>query len=161
LKERTTPERLEGGRETPVARQRYELYKLANEQLKAAYEAGFFIECVSICESIIADRLEARIQYLQRGTDKPSNLDALGRLLKQLDALEDGSQMELTAAYQSIREWTKARNETIHQFVKVTSQNEHLDGTQRLKQSKLTAQQGVVLMRKISSLVRKYNDWKS
>lgn len=104
MKERTAPERLKGGRGTAVARQRYEIYKLANEQLKKAYDAGCYIECVSICESIIADRLEARIQFLRRGTNKPSNLDALARLLKQLDALEDSSQIELAAAYQSIRE---------------------------------------------------------
>jgi hypothetical protein len=153
------PKRLVGGEGTSVARQRYDLYKLANEQLKAAYEAGFYIECVSICESIISDRIEARLQFLRRGTNKPSHIDSLGRLLKQVTDIEPEDQIELRAAYVSIREWGNARNETIHQFVKVTDQNPLADPKERIQQAKTAARQGVRLMRRISALVRKHNSW--
>lgn len=154
------PKRLAGGEGTAIARQRYDLYKLANEQLKKAYEAGFFIECVSICESIISDRIEARLQYLRRGTDKPSRIDSLGRLLKQVEDIESEDQIELRAAYVSIREWGNARNETIHQFVKVTDRNQKSNGDDRIRQAKAAAREGIQLMKKISALVRKYNKWK-
>lgn len=142
-----------------VARQRYELYKLANEQLNSAYEAGFYIECVSICESIIADRIEARLQFLRRGTDKRSHIDSLGRLLKQIEDIEANDQADLREVYQAIREWLKARNATIHQFVKVTEGNQQFDGEGRMKQAKTAARDGKVLMKLISKLVKKHNKW--
>lgn len=151
--------RLTGGQGTAIARQRYGLYKLANEQLKAAYEAEFYIECVSICESIISDRIEARLQFLRRGTDKPSHIDSLGRLLKQVTDIEPEDQVELRAAYASIQEWGNARNKTIHQFVKVTDQNQDLDGKGRVRNAKTAARDGIRLMKMISALVRKHNKW--
>jgi hypothetical protein len=151
--------RLTGGQGTAIAQQRYGLYKLANEQLKVAYEAGFYIECVSICESIISDRIEARLQFLRRDTDKPSHIDSLGRLLKQVTDIEPEDQIELRAAYVSIREWGNARNETIHQFVKVTDQNQGLDGKGRIRNAKTAARNGIRLMKMISTLVRKHNKW--
>jgi hypothetical protein len=153
------PKRLVGGEGTSVARQRYDLYKLANEQLKAAYEAGFYIECVSICESIISDRIEARLQFLRRATDKPSQIDSLGRLLKQVEDIESEDQTELRAAYVSTREWGRARNETIHQFVKVTDQNHQSSCDDRAQQARAAARNGIRLMRKVSALVRKHNRW--
>jgi hypothetical protein len=156
---RTHPKRLEGGQNTTVAHQRYKLYRLAIEQLKSAYTGGFYIECVSICESIISDRIEARLQFLRRGTDKPSHIDSLGRLLKQVTDIEPEDQVELRAAYASIREWGNARNETIHQFVKVTDQNHRADGKDRARQAKAAARSGMRLMRKVSALVRKHNRW--
>jgi hypothetical protein len=156
---RAPSQRLEGGKDTTVARLRYELYRSANEQFKAAFEAGFYIECVSICESIISDRIEARLQFLRRGTNKPSHIDSLGRLLKQVTDIEPEDQIELRAAYVSIREWGNARNETIHQFVKVTDQNPLANPKERIQQAKTAARQGVRLMRRISALVRKHNSW--
>jgi hypothetical protein len=153
------PKRLLGGEGTAVARQRYDLYKLANEQLKAAYEAGFYIECVAICESIISDRIEARLQLLRRGTDKPSHIDSLGRLLKQIEDIESEDQTELRAAYVSIREWGNARNATIHQFVKVSDQNHQADAKDRIRQAKTAARDGKILMKLISKLVKKHNKW--
>jgi hypothetical protein len=153
------PKRLVGGKGTSVARQRYDLYRLANEQLKAAYEAGFYIECVSICESIISDRIEARIQFLRRATDKPSHIDSLGRLLKQVEDIESEDQTELRAAYVAIREWGNARNETIHQFVKVTDQNNQADAKDRIQQAKIAARDGRNLMRLIAQLIKKQNKW--
>jgi hypothetical protein len=155
----TPPQRLEGGRGTTVARQRYELYRSANEQFKAAFEAGFYIECVSICESIISDRIEARLQFLRRNTDKPSHIDSLGRLLKQVTDIEPEDQIELRAAYALIRDWGSARNETIHQFVKVTDQNHRANAKNRTRKAKTAARDGKALMKLISKLVRKHNKW--
>lgn len=156
---RTPAQRLEGGKGTTVARQRYELYRTANEQFKAAFEAGFYIECVSICESIISDRIEARLQFLRRGTEKPSHIDSLGRLLKQVEDIEPEDQIELRTAYASIREWGNARNETIHQFVKVTDQNRLANAKDRTRKAKTAARDGKALMKLISKLVKKHNRW--
>lgn len=152
-------QRLRGGKGTAVAQQRYDLYKLANEQLKAAYKAGFYIECVSICESIIADRMEARLQFLRRDTEKPPYVASLGSLLKQVEDTRAEVQSDLIEAYEAIREWSKARNATIHQFVKVTDRNQQLNGDGRIQQAKTAARDGIRLMRKISALVRKHNKW--
>jgi hypothetical protein len=152
-------QRLKGGKGTAVARQRYDLYKLANEQLKAAYDAGFYIECVSICESIIADRIEARLQFLRRDTEKPPYVASLGSLLKQVEDTRAEDKRDLIEAYDAIREWSKARNATIHQFVKVTDRNQQSNGDDRIRQARAAARNGIRLMRKVSALIRKYNKW--
>ncbi len=153
--------RLSGGRGTDVARQRYALYRVANERLKAAYEAGFFIECVTICESIISDRLEARLQFLTRKTTKLAPVLSLGYTLAAIKKPGVETEAELIAVYGAVSVWAEDRNRVVHQFVKRTSNDEVLSPEERIKDGMKTAQKGLALMRKISALVRKYNKWEN
>lgn len=156
---RQQPKRLEGGKGTNTSLQRRELYRLANEQLNAAYNNGFYIECVSICESIIADRLEARLQFLRRKTDQPTRISEVGKLLNQLGHIEPSESLDLLVTYEQIRAWSSSRNEVIHQFVKITENNFRLTPKARERRSAKAARDGRVLMRKIASLVRKHNKY--
>lgn len=153
--------RLSGGRGTDVARQRYALYRVANERLKAAYEAGFYIECVSICESIISDRMEARLQFLTRKTTKLSPVLSLGYTLAAIKKPGLETEADLIAVYEAVSVWAEDRNRVVHQFVKRTANDEVLSPEERIKDGMKTAQKGLVLMRKISALVRKYNKWET
>ena len=56
--------RADGGPENSNGEKRRELYSKAIRKAKSAHKNRFFIEAISIWESIIADRLEARRQYL-------------------------------------------------------------------------------------------------
>jgi flagellar capping protein FliD len=79
--------------------------------------------------------------------------------LKQVEDIEADDQVDLREVYQAVREWLKARNATIHQFVKVTEGNQQFDGESRMKQAKTAARDGMKLMRSISALIRKHNKW--
>ncbi len=156
---RQQPKRVPGGRGTKTAIQRHDLYRLANEQLKSAYAGGFYIECVSICESIIADRLESRLQFLRRETEQPTRISEIGKLLNQLGHIELPESLDLLATYEKIRVWSSARNEVIHQFVKITEKNQRLTPKGRARRAAKAARDGKSLMRQVSLLVRKHNKY--
>jgi hypothetical protein len=151
--------RKDGGPNTEASRQRYELYKLAHEQYKRAYANGFFLECVCICDSIIADRLEARLQFLDQDRNEPTHIAALGPLLKDLDRKEVRDESDLLEVYSDIRTWSQKRNKVAHQFVKVTDGNEGLSIKKRLAFARKTAKEGMGLANRIKRLVQKKNKW--
>lgn len=110
--------RKDGGPNTEASRQRYELYKLAHAQYKLAYANRFFLECVCICDSIIADRLEARLNCLDQHRAEPTHIAALGPLLNKLDHKEMRDEVDLLGVYSDIRDWSQKRTKVAHQFVK-------------------------------------------
>jgi hypothetical protein len=151
--------RKDGGPNTEASRQRYELYKLAHAQYKLAYANGFFLECVCICDSIIADRLEARLQCLNKDRAEPTHIAALGPLLNKLDHKEMRDEVDLLGVYGDIRDWSQKRNKVAHQFVKVTDGNEGLSIKKRLAYARKTAREGMKLANRIKRLVQKKNKW--
>ena len=151
--------RKDGGPNTEASRQRYELYKLAHEQYKRAYANGFFLECVCICDSIIADRLEARLQFLDKDRNEPTHVAALGPLLRDLKRKEMADELDLLAVYSDINDWSQDRNKVAHQFVKVTDGNEGLSIKKRLAFARKTAREGMKLANRIKRLVQKKNKW--
>jgi hypothetical protein len=151
--------RKDGGPNTEASRQRYELYKLAHEQYKRAYANGFFLECVCICDSIIADRLEARLQFLDKDRNEPTHVAALGPLLRDLKRKEMADELDLLAVYSDINDWSQDRNKVAHQFVKVTDGNESLSIKKRLAFARKTAREGMKLANRIKRLVQKKNKW--
>ncbi|MFT5915887.1 MAG: hypothetical protein ACJAWV_001955 [Flammeovirgaceae bacterium] len=74
-----------------VSKNRYELYQLAFKQFDKAIEAGFYLEAVTIIESIIADRMESRIGQL---TEEPFIFGTLGSNRKILNGLGDFPKIE-------------------------------------------------------------------
>jgi hypothetical protein len=151
--------RKDGGPNTEASRQRYELYKLAHEQYKRAYANGFFLECVCICDSIIADRLEARLQFFDQDRNEPTHINSLGPLLRDLDRREMRDELDLLKVYSDIRDWSQNRNKVAHQFVKVTDGNERLSIKKRLAFARKTAREGMTLANRIKRLVQKKNKW--
>ena len=149
--------RLRGGNGTEVAQRRYQLYRLANERIKEAYQAGFYIECVAICESIICDRLEARLQFLTRDSTKPVQVLSLGHVIRAIQKSGLEAEHDLLTLYEAVAVWANCRNTVVHQFVKVTDADEAHSGEDRIEIGRKTAKAGMALMRKVSNLVRKHN----
>jgi hypothetical protein len=149
--------RSKGGAGTAVAQARYQLYKAANEQLKSAYELGFYIECVSICETIIADRLEARIQFLARESDDPTHLRTAAQAARRLLDIEPAENADLRELYASVVAWSADRNAVVHQFVKVADGDGQVSAEERAAHAKRTAASGRKIMRASSRLIKKHN----
>ena len=152
-------QRLNGGKGTIIALTRFELYKSANARLKSAYEQGFWIECVSICETIIADRLEARIQFLTHEAGGATLLGTAAQAAYRLLKIEPRENTDLHMLYSSVIAWSPDRNSVIHQFVKVAGLDQQLSAKERLVHAKRTAATGRIIMRSASNLVRKFNKY--
>ncbi len=66
------------GTASVVGQVRHHLYQNAFKRINDSIEAGFYIEAISIIESIITDRLEARISFI---TDNEQIFDTIHTLL--------------------------------------------------------------------------------
>ena len=111
--------------ETALMRQ--DLYIGATRKLKKANENGYWIEAISICESILCDRLEARISHLNRHTELARRHGTLGSLIKRLRSTEKiQGQENLHDIYNRIKNWSLLRNKAVHGAVKLTQGQEFL-----------------------------------
>ena len=137
---------------------RYKLYRAAILQLNKALEQEFYIEATMICDSIINDRLEARIQYLYK--DEPHQRVSSISTHNALEQLEDLRDIEpLIKIYEEVKNWVKKRNIVAHSFVKYQDVGTPLTSIQRFSQGKITAVEGKKLMRKLSNAVKRYNSY--
>src|SRR3990167_3525749 len=52
--------------DTTIGSTRYNLYKQAYSRINDATKQGFFLEAITIIESLISDRLESRLTFLKK-----------------------------------------------------------------------------------------------
>ena len=106
-----TPKRFSEPRDSSEGNTRkFNSYAEAFARIAKAQEAGFYLEAVTLSESIISDRL---VSYTSRpGTGKQPNLNqAFALLIKEIRDVAP----EL---YGELDQWKNARNTLIHQFAK-------------------------------------------
>jgi hypothetical protein len=102
-----------------VGKKRHDLYANAYDQIKKARDSGFLIECIAICESIIADRLEARRASLNPDDISKHRFQTAQSLAKKLpkeETLDDG---EIRQLYRTVFDWCSQRNNAVHEMVKL------------------------------------------
>jgi hypothetical protein len=151
----------------------YERYALAHGRIKRAIAAGFPIEAVMICESIIVDRLASHLRkrYLAgfpigKELIKIFNLPidqfddgrlGIGKVLPEfIHHFDDFGMTRYANLPQRIRIWTKTRNVAAHQFVKahVVSRTYEHDHDVFLEKLNSCAHDGVALARLVSNWTR-------
>lgn len=108
--------------------QKGERYAYAFDQIKRAKEAGFFIEIVAICESIITDRLQSnalgtQVMKAPEGEGKYLSLGGIiGALRSNLPSREDTKSSETSTEtarmLDAIDAWRLNRNKILHGLVK-------------------------------------------
>lgn len=115
-------------------------YKVAFERIKLAIANGYPFEAVTLCESIITDRLLSNAQ---------------GRSAKRIDpkkgmaALQEKANLPKELA-DALNEWREQRNIAIHEFVKTEpgeSPNKSVE--EALKDVGRTAREGKKLAREV------------
>jgi len=154
------PRRMLGGKNTKTGQDRYYLYKVANDRITESIKKGFYIEAISICESMITDRIEARIQYLKNDDPEKHIVDSLGNRRKFWKEIESLKNDEFTKLNEEIIKWSHRRNKAVHQYVKITDQDdEDVAIEKRMSEAKNTLDEGLKIMRRMSKFVYKHNDW--
>lgn len=94
---------------------RREIYQKTIEHINKAREAGFYLEVVTLSESLIADRLESRISIL---LNKDYGFKNLGVLIKTIITYETDEELKKLVETE-LEEWRKLRNMVIHEMVKI------------------------------------------
>lgn len=136
------------GKKSAVGQERRNIYAGVWRAIKHATEQGCWLEVIALCESVIADRLEARIAHLGRQTDKARKIRTANQSANQLlleISLSDGDRQLLD----QVKAWSKERNAAVHQLAKV------IDGTsssweERWQVARETAEFGATLARSIA-----------
>ncbi|QOJ27640.1 MAG: hypothetical protein HRU80_01665 [Ignavibacteriales bacterium] len=140
------------GPKSEVGQARKELYANAHFRIKESIEKGFYLEAIALCESIICDRLEARIAWIS--PQKKTIFNNIGNNLDFLEPREPDTLLNDT--YLEIRKWAKDRNKTLHEMVKLELIN-YEDWNKKYDEAKKTAIQGLRIAKKISNHVKRVN----
>lgn len=98
-----------------VATQRYHLYRMAYRQISNAIEKGFYLEAITLIESICADRLESRLTFLSGNNVGFRNL---GPLIQEMKLNENDGILK-NIVTQDLEAWRLMRNEAVHEMAKL------------------------------------------
>lgn len=153
-----------------VGKQRQALYAKAYTRIDEAIKQGFLLEAITIEESIITDRLEARVAWLSEQTQR--EFRNLGPLIELLDTKKDKKQKnaekmnkvkiqesdsEMLDLLSEINKWRKQRNEALHELVKFPDDVEEKCWEDFYSKTENVAKKGKKLSRKVSNCVKRLN----
>jgi len=124
---------------------KYESYKYAFDQIDLAIEKGFYLEAITIEESIFADRLTS---FLQLKGKKANTRYTLGTCLRSLqDFSSDFAIKESEDFREDLKIWWDKRNECLHAIVKSKKGDPTIEVDEFLGIAEVTANNGRTLAR--------------
>lgn len=133
-------------------------YREAWSRIKQAQEQGFYLEAVTIEESIITDRL---ISYLVsvgmiEQAEKPGHYPSFAELIRlwgqQCPLVEPQESQNLEA---KIDRWRQRRNKVVHGIVKLPEDAAPDTIVSFVEEAKQTAEEGEQLARAVANWVRR------
>lgn len=158
----TKPKRLAAGARHGVGDARYALISSAAQRITEAMRAGFWLEATTLVESILAERMEKRVQWLYKHLQESKERYALervkdgfanlGPLISALLAVEKDA--DLKAVVGRVEIWRRHRNSAIHEMVKLgDAAQETWDA--RLERAHQAAQDGIEVLRALDTEERR------
>lgn len=144
------------GPDASVATEKKELYRHTVKRINDANDAGFYLESVTLVESMITDRLEARRSKINNHSEEKRKFSTAGRLVDELCGERAGESEELKLLYQEVRAWADRRNEVLHQLAKL-AEGDQRDWPTKYAVAKPTALDGMALFRRLDYAIRKVN----
>ena len=130
-----------------IGKKRQATYKAVISRYNDVIEAGFYLEAITLMESLISDRIESYFIW-ETAMQKKYSFKQLGWLISQLDTNKD-SRLPKT----ELEQWWKLRNETLHELAKI-NENDDLDFNEKYAKAKLCAEKGKPLFRKVDNVCR-------
>lgn len=137
----------------PNRQVRQALYRAAMGHFARSIREGFYLEAITLCESMISDRIEALIAAMNPAHAKAGQLLALGHNLQQFRRLVAGN-AEGTDLAMRLDAWKEARNRALHEMVKLP-EGDVGDWQARRTGLDAVAREGKDLVRVLSSYVRR------
>lgn len=131
-----------------VGKARQSLYRDGFRWINHCLAQGFFIEAICLVESLIADRLEARLTFV---LGKDFSFKALERLIRQIDADEPDEALRVLVL-DELRVWKDDRNHAAHEMLKL-AEGEQPCWEDRYRRNEGVARGGLALLRKIDGRI--------
>ncbi len=132
---------------------KYLSYREAWTRIKQAQQQGFYLEAVTLTESIISDRLISYLVYVQKIKVQPEKYLSFSRLIElwKNDTSSNTDDAECRELQQAVDNWRCNRNEIVHGMVKSYPGAEVDDVNNFLEKAKEAAKEGEKLARSVSS----------
>lgn len=133
--------------------QKYLSYKLAHEKIVRAIDEGFPLEAITICESIITDRLLSYANYYGGRLDpsKATLGQAITTIRKRVPDLAAADPLGADLLLQ-VSDWAKSRNHALHAIAKSgQGQGPKVSAAEFDEFAMAAALEGLALMKRIKS----------
>ena len=130
-------------------KQRAELYRNGIGRVERALREGFWLEAITLEESLISDRLEYLLAHVTGQHRHTTLADLLNRIERDVPPhLIDNDLME------AVNTWRQQGNAALHMMMKFSSKQE-TPWLERLAQCREAAWDGRIVMRQVDSWVRR------
>lgn len=125
-------------------KKRYSLYKAVIDRYKESVDSGYYLEAISLMESLITDRLESFLIYYSAMNRNESfkTLDACIRLFDKYQGLMNEDLLS------RIVEWKNQRNHAVHEMAKI-EEGDNTSFSQRYLELRNVANKGFELFKDI------------
>jgi hypothetical protein len=136
-----------------IGQERYALYKSSFAWVDKSIDEGYYLEAISIVESLVTDRLESYLSFL---FEKDFSFETLGKLINAIRSDKSGKTDEVLSSLvlNDLDKWRKDRNRAAHEMVKIED-GKRVSWEERVKINKTVAETGLELVRKIDNRIRK------
>jgi hypothetical protein len=135
--------------EIDVGKQREHLYGSAFSRIDEAIDEGYYLEAITLVESLISDRLESRLGELRGDA---TGFKPLGNLVRKMKSEETDSELKNIVS-NKVDNWRDRRNTALHEMVKI-EKGEKVDWDERMKNNKSVAVDGKEIVREVDNRIR-------
>lgn len=145
---KTTKERALALPDNNIGQQRYELFKSVIGRINQACQDGYYLEAITLIESLISDRLES---YLSFVLEDNIGFQNLGTLIDNFRSKKNQEKIDnelKEVVLNDIDDWRKKRNMILHEMAKIDFNNQ-LTWEQKCQDLDEIAKSGIDIFRKI------------
>lgn len=135
---------------------KYNSYYYAYSRINSGIELGFYLEAITIEESILTDRLYPYAVFLGFSATKEIEKITLGQIIRQLEMNTTESDKHGFIFFEDLRVFWLNRSKCIHEVVKSYPGQETQDIEEFVSLAKDTAISGKELSKKISTWTKNF-----
>jgi hypothetical protein len=128
---------------------RYLLYRKGISRINDSINSGYYLEAITLCESLIADRLESRLKFLTN-TDKYS-FETLWNLQEGVRKYETDIGL-ISLINWNLDSWRKDRNNALHAIAKLEDKKIET-WENRVERCKKVAKEGEAIRKEVFKIV--------
>ena len=134
-------------------------YAFAHSRIRRAMSSGFYLEALTILESMITDRLLASLDH-RLGVARVANRGLCNLIERHrnemgLDTAASADGKQVADVFEALDTWRKERNDLIHGFGKCIPGSALENPSALIGRAEQAAEEGVVLFRMLDSWLRR------
>lgn len=131
--------------------ERYNVYKKVMSRINQAIEDEYYLEAITLLESIIVDRLESRYCFLKKSNVGFKNLWDITKELKNIEI-----NAELNELYENeLDSWRVNRNRLLHEMAKIEENTGKRSIKDEYKKAKKVALKGKQIFNTLNKLLKR------